>query len=203
MVQFGRLGKRFGRRLLMVTFNNERTVEILLNRAAKLNKTSHLKHIYIMKDRPRSERPDRESNILEEAARGSTSSNRGASTVGGAIQNEGQATPASRAPSDRVPQTGNAESINANQGSTTDVTQNRRTATPNSRTPNDRDAQIGSTGSPVVRLVSLVTGSLTGTNLFGQPPRRTRGGETQAPVNVEQRNAQSGNGGVGAQDAMG
>ena len=188
MVHFGRIGKRVGRRLLMVTFNNERAVEIILDRAAILNKTRHFKHIYIMKDRPRSERPNGESNTLLEAANGSTSSNRRANTVGGAIQNGGPETPARGAPSDRVPQTANAEISNVNQGSTTDVTQSR-TATPNNRTPNARDARTGSTGSPVSSFLNLIT---TGTNLFGWSPR-TRGEETQAPVNIEQRNTQSGN----------
>ena len=196
IVHFGRIGKRVGRRLLMVTFNNERAVEIILDRAAILNKTRHFKHIYIMKDRPRSERPNRETNTLLEAARGSTSSNRGASTVVGDIQNGGPETTASGAPSVRVPQIANAESSNVNQGSTTDVTQSR-TATPNNRTPNARDARAGSIESPVSSLLNLLT---TGTNLFGRSPR-TRGEETQAPVNIEQRNTQSGNREVGTQDA--
>ena len=41
--QSGRLGNKIGRRLLMVTFNNERAVEILLDRAAKLRRCSSLK----------------------------------------------------------------------------------------------------------------------------------------------------------------
>ena len=118
---------------------------------------------------------------------------------GGAIQNGGPETPARGTPSDRVPQTANAESSNVNQGSTTDVTQNS-TATPNNRTPNARDAQTGSIESPVSSLLNLFT---TGTNLFARTPMRTRGEEIQTPANIEQRITQSGNREVGAQDAMG
>ena len=58
IVTFNRLGKRIGKRLLMVTFNNETAVEFILNRTALLNRVRNLKHIYIMKDRPKSERPE-------------------------------------------------------------------------------------------------------------------------------------------------
>ena len=156
MVGFNRLGTRVGKRLLMVTFNNERAVEILLNRAALLNRVRHLKHIYIMKDRPKSERPERQvrndSNRLAEAAAGAINANSETSTEGrGVILNGGATAPASRVQNDRTPQNANGESANANQGATTGEPHDGRSETPNSRmeTPNSRkmhtgDAQQGS-----------------------------------------------------------
>ena len=97
MISFNRLGKRLGKRLLMVTFNNERAVKCLLNRAPLLNRVRHVKHIYIMKDRPRSERPvTNEPNRLAEAAAGAINANSETSTEGrGVILNGGMTAPAS------------------------------------------------------------------------------------------------------------
>ena len=186
----------------MVTFVNERAVEILLDRAAKLRRCNSLKHIFIMKDRPRSERPDRnESNTLTEAADGSNA-NRGGNN---------------RAPQTRTATTPNRRTPNARdqQPMETGVTPNRRTSAPNSRTPNGRNQQTGNGASPVARLfsrgmdlVSEVTASAV--NLLGPSPRnsgrrqsqRTRG-NTEPPNRARntgtstrdgQQNVQSGNG---------
>ena len=189
MVSFNRLGKRLGKRLLMVSFNNERAVKFLLNRAPLLNRVRRLKYIYIMKDRPRSERPGQqgtnESNRLAEAAAGAINTNN--ETSGGVTA------PANRVPNNRAPQNGNGESTNVNQGDTTRRPHDRRQETPNSRmeTPNSRAMRF----LDGIRLASV--------SLFGESPRRERRQETLAPGSAEQRNAQSGNGGVETQDTMG
>ena len=125
----------------MVTFENERAVEILLERAAKLRRCNSLKHIFIMKDRPRSERPNRdESNTLTEAADGSNG-NRGGNN---------------RAPQTRTAITPNRRTYNARDQQTMEIgeTPNRRTSAPNNRRSNSRNQQTGNETIPVIRLIS-------------------------------------------------
>ena len=185
MVSFNRLGKRVGKRLLMVNFNNERAVKFLLNRAPLLNRVRRLKHIYIMKDRPRSERSvTNESNRLVEAAAGATNANSETGIEGrGVILNGGMTAPASTEQIDRAPQNGNGENANGRQ-----ETPNSRMQTPNSRT-------IGTRFLEGIRSASV--------SLFGESPSRERRQETLAPGSAEEGNEQSGNGGVETQDAMG
>ena len=186
IVNFTRLGTRIGKRLLLVTFNNERAVEFILNRAAILNRVRNLKHIYIMKDRPKSERPGRqarsEPNRLVEAAAGAQNANR-------------EASPASREP-------------HVNPGASTGEQHDRRsetpirTVTPNNSPMNTGDAQQSSSvrryGTRLLEGINRITGR----NLFGESPSTGMGEETLAPVSAEQETAQSGNGGVETQDAM-
>ena len=150
----------------MVTFENERAVEILLDRAAKLRRCNSLKHIFIMKDRPRSERPNRdESNTLTKAADGSNA-NRGGNN---------------RAPQTRTVTTPNRRTPSARDQQPMEIgeTPNRRTSASNSRTPNGRNQQTGNGAtSPVARvftrgmdIVNEVTASAV--NLLGPSPRNS------------------------------
>ena len=189
IVTFNRLGKRLGKRLLMVTFNNETAVEFILNRTALLNRVRNLKHIYIMKDRPKSERPEgqarSESNRLVEAAAGAVNANRETTT------------PASRIPI-------------VNPGPTNGDPQNRRPETPNSRLEtqnnsitNTGDAQQSNSARRVGTKILEGINRIAGRNLFGESPNRTVREETLASASAEQENAQSGNGGEETQDPMG
>ena len=172
----------------MVIFNNKTAVQFILNRTALLNRVRNLKHIYIMKDRPKSERPEgqarSESNRLVEAAAGAVNANR-------------ETTPASRVPI-------------VNPGPTTGDIHNRQPETPNSRsetqnnsTTNTGDAQQSSSARRVGTRILEGINRIAGRNLFGESPSRTMGEETLAPVSAEQENAQSGNGGEETQDATG
>ena len=186
IVNFTRLGTRIGKRLLLVTFNNERAVEFILNRAAILNRVRNLKHIYIMKDRPKSERPGRqarsEPNRLVEAAAGAQNANR-------------EASPASREP-------------HVNPGASTGEQHDRRsetpirTVTPNNSPMNTGDAQQSSSVRRYGTRLFEGINRIAGRNLFGESPNTEVGEEALAQVSAEQETLQSGNGGVETQDAM-